>query len=218
MISKETEEELLEFFFQAREIFKLGGMNIPKWGKNSPKEQTAAKQQGVWDDSEWIKVLGHHWNSRPSQDIMAYKTELRLYAKYTKRIEVRVGMQIYDLYSFISPEVRCRKLAQKLWTLKLKWDQSFLKHDHLMREWNEIDENIETLKSKFVRHLKVPDEDQLHFFSDASKDAYRAVAYFVVRQGKEYPKDKSEINFAKTRLVKNPKKESIPRSELMGMT
>ena len=46
MNSKET-EELLEFFSQAREIFKLGGMNIPKWGKNSPKEQTAAKQQGV---------------------------------------------------------------------------------------------------------------------------------------------------------------------------
>ena len=82
--------------------------------------------------------------------------------------------QIYDPLGLISPYI----LLRKLWTVepKLEWDDPL--PGHLLIEWTRFFEELGSLGDiKIKRIVKTKGDSVLVLFSDASKDAYGAVAY-----------------------------------------
>ena len=219
MFTSDSEEVLEQFYYKAKKLFSEGGFNLDKWGSNSKLVEAAARREGVWDDSPKQNVLGKLWNNQ--QDQMEYKSKLIKEKKYTKRIALRTTNRIYDPLGFIVPtEIRCRLFIQKLWKEELDWDKSFSRKEDFKEQWDKIvEENRIALTAKFPRQIKTPPNVQLHIMSDASKEAYGAVAYFVVPKCEEYPEGLSQIAFSKGRITKKiPVIDTIPRLELLGLT
>ena len=219
LVTKKTEEELLDFYHVSRDLFKKAGMDLCQWRSNSPLVEEAAKEDGVWNSSDRTKILGQYWVSEQGQ--MEYKADLKQFDKYTKRITLRFGNQIYDRYGFIVPiEIRCRLITKKLWKLKLGWDHSFRKNKDLKEEWDDIvEENLTAIKARFPRRLYLPSNVQLHIISDASMVAYGAVVYFVIPKSREFPYGLAQIVYAKGKITKQiPKEDTIPKLEMMGVT
>ena len=220
LVTKKSEEELVVFYHQARHVYKDMGLNLRMWASNSQLLVEAAKKDNVWDDSPKVKVLGHFWD--PKQDVMSYHTELNIKPKYTKRAAVSTGNQIRDTYGFLLPvEMRYRLFIQRLWHDKYKWDDSFKKKENLVNEWNLIKSDLmHVLAATFARTLETLENAELHVFSDASFEAYGAVAYLVILASDAFPEGLTQIRFAKGKIVsprKCPVKETIPKLELMGL-
>ena len=124
------------------------------------------------------KALGVEWDS--TQDTMA--TFLTLPDKYvsTKRGVISDVARTFDVLGWLSPTmIQMKILYQKLWELKLAWDDE-IPPEYIAqhREWRE---QLPLLADKqHPRCYFAPDERQsvqLHGFSDASKYAYAAVVY-----------------------------------------
>ena len=221
-----SEEELLEFYHKARSVYSDMGLNIRQWSSNSTLVNMAAKQEGVYEESPKVKVLGFLWE--PANDKLHYNSELRIKpkhakrSKYIKRIVLSLGQQLKDTFGFLLPEeMRYREFLQNLWTLKLSWDQSFEEHTEMVEMWDSILDNInKSLNVSVDRTLPTYQKVELHVFSDASKTAYGAVAYFVIPACPEYPKGLSQIRFAKGKVVSRttyPKVDTIPKLELTSI-
>ena len=217
VISMKTEDELIDLYIKAREVFFDMGLNLRQWASNSKKLTALVEKDGVHDESEKTKVLGYLWD--PKTDKMSYKTKLVLYEKYTKRIVLRIGNQIYDTFGLILPiEMRFRIFLTKLWKIKLDWDDSFKKYTELVTEWDSIVEALQVaLTATFPRTIRSHPNVELHLFSDASLKAYGMVAYFVIPTCCEYPLGMSQICFSKGKVVGNSTPKTIPKLELMGL-
>ena len=220
LVTKKSEVELLTFYHQARSIYNQMGLNLRMWASNSELVVREAKKDMIWDNSNKVKVLGHLWD--PKDDTMSYNTEIVTKPKYTKRVVVGTGNQIKNTFGFLLPvEMKYRIFVQKLWYEKYSWDKSFGKNSILVKEWDLITANlIQSLTATFARTLETFENAELHVFSDASFGAYGAVAYIVIPPNKDFPEGLSQVRFAKGRVVspkKCPKKDTIPKLELMGI-
>ncbi len=103
---------------------------------------------------------------------------------------------------------------QEIWKAGVGWDD--ILPDDLINKWSKWCSELHQLSNVAVpRSLRLPNPIQacLHVFSDASKQAYGAVAYLVCR----YPDDTStsRIVVSKSR-VSLTKTVTILRLELMG--
>ena len=220
LISKESEIELLKFYYKARQVYADMGLNLRQWASNSKLLVEAAKRDGVWDESPQVKVLGHLWD--PGLDELSLKESLKLKEKRTKRIVVATGNQLVDTYGIILPiEMRYRIFTQKLWKLGYNWDIIF-REEKLVTEWKQIQSEmlLALKKAKFPRTMETLENVELHIFSDASFGAYGAVAYFIVPSCEKYPEGLAQIRFSKGKVVspnKCPKQDTIPKLELMGI-
>ena len=221
-----TEEELLRFYRSARSVFADMGLNLRQWSSNSTKVNMAAKEDGVYEQSSKVKVLGFLWE--PETDKIHYNSELQIKPKhakksnYTKRIVLSLGQQIKDTFGFLLPEeMRYREFLQHLWTLKGDWDQSFEHHKDLVEQWDSILLSINNALNVSVdRTLQSYLNVELHVFSDASRTAYGAVAYMVIPPCPEFPNGLTQIRFAKGKVVSRtayPKRDTIPKLELTSI-
>ena len=221
-----TEEDLLSFYQSARSVFADMGLNLRQWSSNSAKVNMAAKQDGVYEQSSRVKVLGFLWE--PETDKIHYNSTLQIKprhakkSKYTRRIVLSLGQQIKDTFGFLLPEeMRYREFLQHIWTLNLDWDQPFEKHKELVDRWDSILLDINNALNVSVdRTLRSYLNVQLHIFSDASKTAYGAVAYMVIPACLEFPEGLTQIRFAKGKVVSRttyPKKDTIPKLELTSI-
>ena len=220
IVSKPTESELIELYKEARHVFLDMGLNLRQWASNSQELTSIVKSDGVGDESDKVKLLGYYWD--PELDTISFKTAITVYHKYTKRFVLKFGNQIMDLLGIILPvEMRFRTFLSKLWDKNYKWDQSFAKEATLVKEWDNIVDNImQALKCSFPRTIESYLSIELHIFSDASYEAYGTVAYFVVPQCHRFPQGLSQVRIAKGKTVarkKHPKIDTIPKLELMGI-
>ena len=103
---------------------------------------------------------------------------------WTKRLILRFSATCYDPPGFISPfTVRAKSVLQKLWNIKLGWDDGIPESFSLQwQQWLKEMFNLEGLVS-IPRHLKLDQAKGvcLHVFVDASTDIFAAVAYLVVK-------------------------------------
>ena len=152
-----------------------------------------------------------------------FQSNLQVKGKYTKRAVLSVANQIFDPFGLLIPvEMKCRKFLQKLWKVKeYGWDVYFAKASDLVTEWDELVSECQiALKARFPRKLEVTDDLQLHIFSDASKDAYGTVAYFVIPESTTRS-GHSQIVCSKGKVAplhKTAGQDTIPKLELMGLT
>ena len=137
---------------------------------------------------------------------------------WTKRLALAHVDQIYDPLGFISPfTIKANILLRKLWTVepKLEWNDPL--PGHLLIEWRMFCEGISSLGDIKIKRVVKPrgsiGDPVLVIFSDASKDAYGAVAYAQWEIGEG--KFESHMLMSKTRVAPI-KTINIVRLELAG--
>ncbi|GJQ71954.1 hypothetical protein Trydic_g3062 [Trypoxylus dichotomus] len=166
-------------------------------------------------DASSAKALGILWNA--NVDLLAYRiNEINVHTKrLTKRIILSYIAQIFDALSLLAPvTIRAKIMMQRLWQLKLEWDES-VPFD-IYTACARLFKNISlTNELKIKRHWVIEGavDIQLHCFRDASIEAYGACAY-VVCTNKDGGSE-SGLLCAKSRVAPL-KSVTLPRLELCG--
>lgn len=173
-ICRETEKQL-----------NLGCLPLRKWVYNyacdvhEPTENsTRASREFSSGEQAQSKTLGLGWYS--DTDELHFHTQLKPDAgPLTKRRMLSEVSQIFDPLGLLSPTIMTAKiLLQKMWLLKLSWDDPV--PSDVTRSWELFVSNLCELNNLRVpRHVKGNDpiSIELHLFTDASENAYGACAY-----------------------------------------
>ena len=205
-----TEEAAVNYFNQSRSILSSANFNLSSWASNSSLLNSVAHSHSVADTTNPVKVLGLWWDSN-SDTISASPNpdNIMFNLTATKREILKWASSIFDPLGLITPVTITAKLfLQQLWQLDLKWDT--LLSDDLCKTWYKIATEITqaTTMPFPCQCIAIPDEATLHVFTDASPQAYGAVAYLV--QGTQ-----SAILMSKARAAPL-KQHTLPRLELMA--
>ncbi|XP_033298741.1 uncharacterized protein LOC117204925 [Bombus bifarius] len=134
----DTKDEALSVRNDLTNLLKLAGLNIRKWASNDrdllrglPEEDTNQKLH--LGESSTLKTLGVFWDSADDAILYSVKTNSDT-SRVTKRAISSVIAQIYDPLGLLSPViVRAKMIMQKVWTLKVDWDESLPTDVHT--EW-----------------------------------------------------------------------------------
>ncbi|GFV86568.1 DUF1758 domain-containing protein [Trichonephila clavipes] len=108
-------------------LFKKAGMSLHKWCCNTPEMNSIPKEEQSWDfhcqsSDQTIKTLGIIWS--PQFDYFSFKTVVNCRESYTKREVLSIIARLFDPLGFLGPILTEVKLIlQKLWVLKLEWDE-----------------------------------------------------------------------------------------------
>ncbi|GBM74147.1 hypothetical protein AVEN_216157-1 [Araneus ventricosus] len=205
----------LELQDQLINLLKSAGMELHKWSSNNPllleKVPTSEREYDFENpNSETLKTLGLQFN--PEKDTFCF-TIRQVVSSTTKRTMLSEISRLFHPLGLLGPIiVTAKSFLQKLWILKLDWDDEVPLH--LKRTWEKFrDELIELKHLNIERHvlcskaLKV----ELIGFGDASKDVYSCAVY--IRSLSTSGEIKVSLFCSKSRVT--PIKEvSIPRLEL----
>ncbi|XP_033314658.1 uncharacterized protein LOC117213421 [Bombus bifarius] len=137
------------------ELLKLAGLNIRKWASNDRELLRGLSEQDINDklllgESQTFKTLGVVWNS--FDDSILYSVKINSTAsRITKRTISSEIAKIYDPLGLLAPViVRAKMLLQRLWTLKIDWDESLPADVHT--EWSKYYAQLPLLNNvKFPR-------------------------------------------------------------------
>ena len=127
----DTEEQAIALFEELREILGKGGFQLRKWRSSSAKvidhipdsllEPLPTQDLVDRHSASYPKALGVAWDSR--QDTMATHVELPVKFASTKRGIISDVARTFDVLGWLSPVILPMKLLfQRLWELKLDWD------------------------------------------------------------------------------------------------
>lgn len=169
---------------QISDILKSTSFSLRKWASNSKMILNGLKDTSDefsilnLGENDVIKTLGIQWLSQP--DLLSFKvTSISKQYPVTKRNLLSTIARIYDPLGLVSPSIILVKiLIQRLWSLKLGWDD--VVPPDLGVKWNLFQCQLNTLNNiKIPRYIKCdnPTNIEIHGFSDASMEAYSAVVY-----------------------------------------
>ncbi|XP_077553403.1 uncharacterized protein LOC144168258 [Haemaphysalis longicornis] len=220
----DTLERVTKFYQEAQHILSSAGMKLRKWSSNSEIMQQKFHRDGVGNPSSETeasaspvtRVLGLEWNR--SNDALKFclgtTLELLTINRNTKRFILQVSARIFDPFGLLGPvTIIVKMLFQKLWTLGLDWDAP-LPRD-LSDSWSQWVEALHHLEEISIprRYVCHAEGNELHIFTDASPQAYGAVAYLRSQRDGETT---VTLVMAKSRVA--PLKAlSLPRLELLGV-
>uniref|UniRef100_UPI0014395EDD uncharacterized protein LOC117165391 n=1 Tax=Bombus vancouverensis nearcticus TaxID=2705178 RepID=UPI0014395EDD len=137
------------------ELLKLAGLNVRKWASNDRELLRGLSEQDINDklllgESQTFKTLGVVWNS--FDDSILYSVKINSTAsRITKRTISSEIAKIYDPLGLLAPVIfRAKMLLQRLWTLKIDWDESLPADVHT--EWSKYYAQLPLLNNvKFPR-------------------------------------------------------------------
>jgi transposase InsO family protein len=210
----DSEEEILQYYNEARSIMAEGNFNLRSWASNSKVLHTQATVDNVADKNEVVNLLGLKWT--PSTDTLSLNPKPTSNSPkmiYTKREILRQASKTYDPLGLISPvTIKAKIFMQELWKQHLEWDEPL--STELSTAWAAISKEIGnatqiTLPRSYFQHSHSNlNDSQLHVFADASTKAYGAVAYLC-------SKDQTSLVISKSRVA--PLKQlTLPQLELMA--
>ncbi|GFV32307.1 uncharacterized protein TNCV_1675931 [Trichonephila clavipes] len=157
-------------------------MSLHKWCSNTPEIfNSIPKEEQSWDfhcqssDQNTIKTLGIIWS--PQFDYFSFKTVVNCRESYTKREVLSIIARLFDPLGFLGPILTKAKLIlQKLWVLKLEWDEPF--SNPIAKEWNDFVSTLPVIQNIHVPRLVIgKGRIIIHGFADASTPTYGAVLY-----------------------------------------
>ena len=132
----------------------------------------------------------------------------QLYKKFTKRTILSLSSSLFDPLSFVAPcIIKAKIIKQKLWILKVGWDES-IPHE-LHTAWENLVLDINLLTSFLVEFESV----QLYGLCDASIRAYDC--YFYI-WSKTSSGNVTIRFFAAKSSVAPTKGKPLPKLELCG--
>ena len=191
---------------------------LRKWNSNDPsvlekipEDLTDSCEVHTFSEAiKYSKTLGVEWNVATDQFRLNISKPPSV-NKMTKRNVVSDVAKVFDALGLFSPAtVKMKILLQRLWEIKLDWDDPA--PDNLLEVWSQWRMELSSLSTIHIPRCYSSigfsvSSMQLHGFSDASEEAYAGVVYL----GKVHP----AIVMSKTR-VSPIKRLSIPRLELCG--
>ena len=130
-----------------------------------------------------VNVLGLRWNPTSDKLHLSEKSSILAHGHLTTKREVLQDLsKIFDPLGFVAPVViRAKILMQKLWQLKITWDEPL--DNELQAQWRDIATNLKATTSFSVsrRYLNVcmSPHPTMHCFADASQHAYGAIVFVV---------------------------------------
>ncbi|XP_055632492.1 uncharacterized protein LOC129772973 [Toxorhynchites rutilus septentrionalis] len=220
-------EEAIELREQLEALLSRGGFQLRKWASNEQavlegvaEDNLALKPTVELDDGQCIKTLGLHWE--PANDILLYRIQILTDSTpLTKRIALSQIARLFDPLGLVGPVVTFAKVfMQTLWTLLTDEGKSWGWDDQLpsmfVSRWGLYLSELPRLNElRIERYILCsnPTLTQLHFFSDASKQAYGACCY--VRSIDSTGAIKVALLTSKSKVAPL-KQQSIPRLELCG--
>ncbi|XP_062541814.1 uncharacterized protein LOC134209800 [Armigeres subalbatus] len=174
---------------QLKQLLERGGFPIHKWCSNSSEflehipEEEREKTMPLEEKevNETIKVLGLLWN--PSADTLSiakHSTPMEVVnQRVTKRMVYSEIAKFFDPLGLVSLVIVLAKLlAQRLWQLKIGWDDPV--DEVTTQEWMELKTSLSHLHHIAIPRCVTFDEVisyDIHGFSDASAVAYGACIY-----------------------------------------
>ena len=135
----------------------------------------------------------------------------------TKRVLVSDVAKTFDALGWFSPAIiKVKILMQRLWELKIDWDDPLPAEIHAV--WSQWRTELKCLSGKHIPRCYYPDgvnvvAVELHGFSDPSENAYSAVVY--LRLTDSVGEVHTSIVMSKTKVAPI-KRLTIPRLELCG--
>lgn len=213
----DTLEEAIEMQTQIIDLLQQGGLNIRQWASNEPQLLTGLSELQVHPkllgDSSTMKTLGVSWDAR--KDEVLYTVEPLTTSRVTKRSILSTIARIFDPLGLLGPvTITAKILMQRLWQLKVDWDESLPSNIHT--DWtNFVNELRHLNRIAFGRHViqRESNRIELHGFCDASERAYGACIY--LRSINKRGRVETNILCAKSRVA--PLKTiTLARLELCG--
>lgn len=203
------------------DLLGLGGFQLSKWTSNCPQllerfpddQCDMPKDFDISPDSNTIKVLGIQWI--PQSDEFTYRITLPPITQVTKRSILSTVASLYDPNGWVTPVVfRAKLLLQKLWLLKLGWDEP--PPDEVHTEWQHISQDLPQLSNlRLPRHIckyKPTSTYSLHGFADASEAGFAAVIY--LHEFNANGQVNVHLVLAKSKVAPIKNRLSIPKLEL----
>ncbi|XP_076384154.1 uncharacterized protein LOC143262078 [Megalopta genalis] len=161
-------------------LLKKGGLNIRQWVSNDPNLLSGLSEDQIhpkYFGDESVKTLGVIWS--PRDDSIRYTVSIDNRQTHTKRTILSTIAKIFDPLGLLGPvTVSAKILMQRLWQLRLDWDES-LPAD-IQTEWSNYQAQLRLLKDfAFARHISQHEVKriEIHGFCDASERAYGANIY-----------------------------------------
>ena len=209
---------------QLQVLFSRGGFLLRKWNSSeasvlrgfSPELWEYREVHPISDASGYTKTLGIEWNTATDQFRLTI-SKLPLSENVTKRILVSDIAKVFDVLGWFAPAtVNMKILLQRLWELRVEWDDSVPKE--IQDVWMRWRSELSALSSKCIPRCYFPREAnissiQAHGFSDASENAYAGVVY--LRMVDSVGNVHTSLVMSKTK-VSPIKRLSIPQLELCG--
>ena len=208
---------------EVKSLLQRGGFRLTKWRSNLPEllenlpeeDRDSSQKKLTSHEGGARKALGCLWS--PTDDTMSIQVRSES-VPATKRGIVKMAATIFDPLGFVSPFLlQAKIIIQKLWARKYDWDEE-ISGDELGLWQNWLAELDEVKNIKVPRCMKMTvaaniKEMELHLFSDASEDAFGAVAYLRMTDDEGH----RHVSFVMSRTRVAPLKQlSIVRLELQG--
>lgn len=216
----ETIEEVKTLINQTNSILTAGGFHARKWISNQastlenlPRDDVSMNDTIKFEDeSEFPRALGLLWNNKKDEflfNLSVTHTDENL----TKRSVLSFIAKLFDPLGLLSPFIITAKIfMQELWVLGLDWDDEL--PEDLAKRWQNFQKDLLNVTTISIPRWFGIDNNksniQIHGFSDASTNAYAAVAYIRVETLAEV---RVVLISSKTKVAPL-KVVSIPRLEL----
>ena len=212
----EEEKGIVEFFDVSTATFQKGSFNLRQWASNSPKLMEKARNKGIADESQTVKVLGMYWDI--NTDRYHFNSDLKWNGKYTKRSVLSFCNRTFDPLGLLVPIIiRLRLFISTLWKQRFTWDQEFGHREDLKNKWDHLREEAHiAVTSSKPRQVTWQSNTEIHIFADASKDGSGTVVYTRTPPSTLHPQGKINLVTAKGKVAPLEPKLTIPRLELAG--
>jgi hypothetical protein len=201
------------------QILKGGGFNLHKFASNSPllmpSDASERNHNVSLDRQPETKTLGILWNCH--SDTIRYSANSKNINKsITKRGILSTIARLFDPLGLVAPiTITAKTILQKLWSLKLDWDESLPLDLHT--SWSNFMHSFQDINTISIPRRIVPDETsisyEMHGFCDASQNAYGACVYIRVKDA--LGNFHSQLLCSKNRVAPLSA-TTIPRLELCG--
>ncbi|KAK6018858.1 Pao retrotransposon peptidase [Ostertagia ostertagi] len=203
------------FFADSKELFRQAGMNLREYASNSSELNKLFEEEEGRSMAQTQKLLGLRWNTLTDELFISLPRKPPEQTKWTKRKVLKEVASIYDPLGILSPVTLIGKLfLQSLWNMNQDGNDPSQLQQHSINTWSDHTLNLNRL---IVETGPTTTSDfDLHVFTDASANAYCAVAYLVQRR--QSSPHKVSILMAKSRLAPLHQSITIPRLELSALT
>ncbi|XP_052740238.1 uncharacterized protein LOC128198496 [Bicyclus anynana] len=213
----DTKDQLSYILNSIQTSLKEGCFNLRKFRSNLPCifQNSNLNLEDNLCLSNSTSALGLGWD--PKSDILHFSCQTPLERRadiMSKRQIVSNTCKIFDPLGLISPSIILAKiLVQKIWTLKLDWDQPV--PPNIIKEWDRVQANIDVLNTINIPRYVLCDylvKVELHSFCDASMSAYGACIY--LKSTDAHGRVSVNLLCSKSRVAPSGKPMTIPRLEL----
>ena len=209
-----TEEEIVKYYRQAREIMSQAGFNLRSWSSNSHCLHKVACKDQTRDPNPTVTVLGLRWNTATDTLSLAPKQFSPANTAFiTKRDVLQSSSQLYDPLGWATPvTIRAKILLQEIWQSKISWDEplSVAIRDKWLAILTDLLElpTLSIPRAYFSSLSMSTDVCNMYVFSDASTKAYGAVVYICKN-------NQTSLVMSKSRVAPI-KSITLPKLELMA--